>query len=80
MSFATIGYLQLPIDRVISCTSYWKYRLSSTDSTIVVTPAPIALEQTWLIDIVQLLLTGFAERNPLTYNPTIHQFVEYFVS
>ena len=52
----------------------------STDSTEVVTPAPIVLEQTWLIDpaIVQPRLLALQKEIPLTYNATIHQFVEYF--
>lgn len=52
----------------------------STDSTIVTTPAPIVLEQTWLIDpaIVQPRLLALQKEIPLTYNATIHQFVEYF--
>ena len=52
----------------------------SIDSTIVTTPAPIVLEQTWLIDpaIVQPRLLALQNEIPLTYNATIHQFVEYF--
>ena len=52
----------------------------STDSIIVTTPAPIVLEQTWLIDpaIVQPRLQALQREIPLTYNATIHQFVEYF--
>ncbi len=52
----------------------------SIDSTVVTTPAPIVLEQTWLIDpaIVQPRLLALQNEIPLTYNATIHQFVEYF--
>ena len=52
----------------------------STDSTVVVTPVPVVLEQTWLIDpaIVQPRLLALQKEIPLTYNSTIHQFVEYF--
>ena len=52
----------------------------SPDSTIEITPAPIVLEQTWLIDpaIVQPRLLALQKEIPLTYNATIHQFVEYF--
>lgn len=56
----------------------------STDSTVVTSPAlipaPIVLEQTWLIDpaIVQPRLLALQKEIPLTYNATIHQFVEYF--
>ena len=54
----------------------------STDSIIITTPvpAPIVLEQTWLIDpaIVQPRLLALQKEIPLTYNSTIHQFVEYF--
>ena len=52
----------------------------SIDSTVIVTPAPIVLEQTWLIDpaIVQPRLLALQKEIPLTYNATIHQFVEYF--
>jgi membrane-bound lytic murein transglycosylase D len=52
----------------------------STDSIVVTTPAPIVLEQTWLIDpaIVQPRLLALQREIPLTYNATIHQFVEYF--
>ncbi len=57
---------------------------ASNDSTVVKTPAlipaPIVLEQTWLIDpaIVQPRLLALQKEIPLTYNATIHQFVEYF--
>ena len=52
----------------------------SIDSTVVTTPTPIVLEQTWLIDpaIVQPRLLALQNEIPLTYNATIHQFVEYF--
>jgi len=52
----------------------------SSDSIIVTTPTPIVLEQTWLIDpaIVQPRLLALQKEIPLTYNATIHQFVEYF--
>lgn len=56
----------------------------SIDSTVVTTPAlipaPIVLEQTWLIDpaIVRPRLLALQKEIPLTYNATIHQFVEYF--
>jgi membrane-bound lytic murein transglycosylase D len=52
----------------------------SIDSTVITTPAPIVLEQTWLIDpaIVQSRLLALQNEIPLTYNATIHQFVEYF--
>ena len=52
----------------------------SIDSTAVTTPTPIVLEQTWLIDpaIVQPRLLALQNEIPLTYNATIHQFVEYF--
>ena len=51
-----------------------------TDSTVVSTPQPIVLEQTWLIDpaLVQPRLQALQKEIPLTYNATTHQFVEYF--
>jgi membrane-bound lytic murein transglycosylase D len=51
-----------------------------TDSTVVTTPQPIVLEQTWLIDpaLVQPRLQALQKEIQLTYNATTHQFVEYF--
>ncbi|MDZ7897297.1 MAG: transglycosylase SLT domain-containing protein [Arcicella sp.] len=53
---------------------------SPTDSTVVTTPQPVVLEQTWLIDpaLVQPRLQALQKEIQLTYNPTTHQFVEYF--
>ncbi len=53
---------------------------TSVDTTTVSSPQPIVLEQTWLIDpaIVQPRLQALEREIPLTYNSTIHQFVEYF--
>jgi membrane-bound lytic murein transglycosylase D len=50
------------------------------DTTVVTTPQPIVLEQTWLIDpaLVQPRLQALQKEIQLTYNPTTHQFVEYF--
>jgi len=59
-------------------------RSISADSTVeavpAIIPAPIVLDQTWLIDpaIVQPRLLALQKEIPLTYNATIHQFVEYF--
>jgi membrane-bound lytic murein transglycosylase D len=52
----------------------------ATDTTTVSSPQPIVLEQTWLIDpaIIQPRLEALQREIPLTYNSTIHQFVEYF--
>jgi membrane-bound lytic murein transglycosylase D len=52
----------------------------TTDTTTVSSPQPIVLEQTWLIDpaIIQPRLQALQNEIPLTYNSTIHQFVEYF--
>jgi membrane-bound lytic murein transglycosylase D len=52
----------------------------STDTSTVTTSQPIVLEQTWLIDpaIIQPRLQALQKEIPLTYNSTIHQFVEYF--
>jgi membrane-bound lytic murein transglycosylase D len=51
-----------------------------TDTAVVITPQPIVLEQTWLIDpaLVQPRLQALQKEIQLTYNPTTHQFVEYF--
>ena len=85
MSFATIKYFALSILLSTGLSSNAQVTGStdppvSTDSSIVVTPAPIVLEQTWLIDpaIVQPRLQALQREIPLTYNSTIHQFVEYF--
>ena len=85
MSFATIKYFAVSCLLLTGLSSHAQVTGStdppvSTDSTIVVTPAPIVLEQTWLIDpaIVQPRLQALQKEIPLTYNPTIHQFVEYF--
>jgi membrane-bound lytic murein transglycosylase D len=85
MSFATIKYFALSLLLSAGLSSNAQVTGStdapvSTDSTIVVTPAPIVLEQTWLIDpaIVQPRLQALQREIPLTYNSTIHQFVEYF--
>ncbi len=85
MSFATIK------SHVVSCLLLTGFASNaqvtgsieppvSSDSTVVTTPAPIVLEQTWLIDpaIVQPRLLALQKEIPLTYNATIHQFIEYF--
>jgi membrane-bound lytic murein transglycosylase D len=53
---------------------------TTVDTTTVSSPQPIVLEQTWLIDpaIIQPRLQALEREIPLTYNSTIHQFVEYF--
>jgi membrane-bound lytic murein transglycosylase D len=85
MSFATIKYFAVSCLFLTGLSSNAQVTGStdvpvSTDSTIVVTPAPIVLEQTWLIDpaIIQPRLQALQREIPLTYNSTIHQFVEYF--
>ena len=86
MSFATIKYFALSVLLSTGLSSNAQVTGStdapvSTDSTIVTTtPAPIVLEQTWLIDpaIIQPRLLALQKEIPLTYNSTIHQFVEYF--
>jgi membrane-bound lytic murein transglycosylase D len=52
----------------------------TTITTIQPQPAPIIVEQTWLIDpaIVQPRLQGLQKEIQMTYNPMVHQFVEYF--
>ncbi len=85
MSFATIKYFAVSCLFLTGLSTHAQVTGStdvpvSTDSTIVVTPAPIVLEQTWLIDpaIIQPRLLALQKEIPLTYNSTIHQFVEYF--
>ena len=85
MSFATIKYFAVSCLLLTGLSSNAQVTGSTDvpvlpDSTIVVTPAPIVLEQTWLIDpaVVQPRLQALQKEIPLTYNPTIHQFVEYF--
>jgi membrane-bound lytic murein transglycosylase D len=85
MSFATIKYFAVSFLFLTGLASHAQVTGStdapvSTDSTIVVTPAQIVLEQTWLIDpaIIQPRLLALQKEIPLTYNSTIHQFVEYF--
>jgi membrane-bound lytic murein transglycosylase D len=85
MSFATIKYFALSCLLLTGLSSNAQVTGSteppvSTDSTVVTTPAPIVLEQTWLIDpaIIQPRLLALQKEIPLTYNATIHQFVEYF--
>jgi membrane-bound lytic murein transglycosylase D len=56
---------------------------NQADTTIITIqpqPAPIIVEQTWLIDpaIVQPRLQNLQKEIQMTYNPMVHQFVEYF--